>query len=341
LAWFSAREIIDLCEALDHCQGIKHFCLAGLDSLEQDLVLELLDFLTGFPNITRLCLVTNKLGELPKPIFTALCNVISQYKKLTVLELQDDTLDKLGCEQLQSLNHTLQQCQNLKTLRLWCRARKDGTDEYLSLDKILKNITSITELALSNNKIGILPTDIFTAWCNVLGQYKKLTSIDLSYNLLHKLTPEQLTRLTQALQRCGNLKKLSLRGNLLHLFREPQFNALINLFENVEELDLSASGLRDLNDKNLAFLYARLSNCKRLKKLTLDDNNLGRFSMQQFRKLIDSLNSCHALETLILTSRYEKLTLEQTTYLKSKTRQWVNLRNLQYTHLCVLQNKKQ
>ena len=277
-------DLRDTCQKFD-VQGIKMSGLK-LDNVPRSgakpQFLELVPVLRACPGLTSLDLSCNEIIEEMDPILRALA----------------------GCTGLTRLN--------LSRNKIWVNADTFG---------LLEHNTALQELNLYGN--GFQPS-FLSKLKNSVNHLPALTDLDLGRSILGEWgADEAASVITEMATRCTGLTRLGLQWSGLEARTVEGICRALPMFHALRELDLQinrmgALGLNHLGrvlgacpslecldvQKNMlanveqnetrAFTDA-LPECRRLRRLDLSQNNLGRFF---FNDLVQVLPRCSALEYL-------------------------------------------
>lgn len=240
-------------------------------------------------NLRTISFLQNPIKFIPSGIFNNCTNVtslnfvgteISQVHELAFENLEElKRLSLKGGKLFDLEQNVFENLSKLETLDL-----SENIIENLP-GEIFWPLTELLTLDISNNNISIINQDCFR-------NNAKLSSLNLDGNRLQFLNEEESSTIFENLI---SLKVLSMRNN--NIFRLPAFKGL----ENLEKLDLSSNILTEtrphsyevltnlnhliLNDNRIVLSYGFLMFSKKLKTLSLQNNQIVKIDDHAFEEL--------------------------------------------------------
>ncbi len=252
----------------------------------------------------------------------------------TELSFRHNNIDKKTKIQLEQIAQEISECQTLETLCLDCNAfyamdaehlriltsavARNRTLRRLELNHIdlprfdekrlgillnVSSASSLTELTLSGDKIGILSKTQLQILTTATMNMTMLTELDLSGNELGTLTEEAMRIFLCTIISHPKLLRLNLSYNPLHSLNKEAFRAFAEGIEhctNINFIDLSLTSLEELNNEQMGILAFGVGRNRTLIGLDLSNNSLSCFTEDMIRTLFRGIKANHSINTIFL-----------------------------------------
>ncbi len=287
---------------LKHCTQLQSLNLSGnnLDHLDETGFINLgttlahcaqLHTLNLSNNILKEGISAGEMGDAVQRFAAGLAHILAACPRLQILNLSSNQLGSLNEDECVALGVVLGQCTQLHSLSLGDSLYPDDGLVMLydeaktfasNLGPFLRRCTQLQVLDLSSNCLSILEEEELGALGKALGACSQLHTLNLSSNIHddERSMSEDGVPIRQA--EAANIFVASLNRVLRHDL-------------HLQVLDLSENHLGDLDQAGFEVLEKALGNCKRLKKLMMNNNGFEHLNDDLRNALVSTLSSSKEL----------------------------------------------